>query len=172
MKNLEKKNLKDREQYFCYHYINTGNLREAAALAGYNKELEKKGIQLLTKSEVKEEVDRIYNEKKKNLLYKACVGYERLAFGSVADAIRLLYMDKFEKVDLESMDLFNISEIKRPKDGAMEIKFFDRIRALEKLEQTDVAQRDDINPFYYAMEQGIKALNTQDKGDQEEKCGT
>ena len=35
---------------------------------------------------------------------------------------------------LGQMDLFMISEIKRPKDGAMEIKFFDRLKALEKLE--------------------------------------
>lgn len=172
MDNFKRKNLTEREQYFCYHYINTGNLREAAALAGYNKEAEKKGIQLLTKKSVKEEVERLYNEKKKNLLYKACMGYERLAFGSVADAIRLLYIDKLEKINLESMDLFNISEIKRPKDGAMEIKFFDRIKALEKLEQADIVQKNDVNPFYYAMEQGIKALNTHDKNDREEQCGT
>ena len=31
------------------------------------------------------------------------------------------------------MDLFLVSEIKRPKDGSMEIKFFDRLKALEKL---------------------------------------
>ena len=31
------------------------------------------------------------------------------------------------------MDLFNISEIKRKKGGDIEIKFFDRIKALEKL---------------------------------------
>lgn len=32
------------------------------------------------------------------------------------------------------MDLFSVSEIKRPKDGSMEIKFFDRLKALEHLE--------------------------------------
>lgn len=33
------------------------------------------------------------------------------------------------------MDLFNISEIKRKKGGDIEIKFFDRLKALEKLQQ-------------------------------------
>ena len=37
------------------------------------------------------------------------------------------------------MDLFLISEIKRPKDGAMEIKLFDRVKALEKLENLSAA---------------------------------
>lgn len=33
------------------------------------------------------------------------------------------------------MDFFNISEIKRKKGGDIEIKFFDRLKALEKLQQ-------------------------------------
>lgn len=168
MKNSEKKTLTEREKYFCYHYINTGNLREAAALAGYSTEPEKKGIQLLSKETVKGEIERLYNDKKKNLSYKASMGYERLAFGSVADAIRLLYVDKLDKISLEGMDLFSISEIKRPKDGAIEIKFFDRIRALEKLEQVGEGEKTDVNPFYYAMEQGIKALEENKKNLREE----
>ena len=99
--------------------------------------------------------------------YKAYVGYERLAFGSVADAIKLLYMDKLDKIELDVMDLFCISEIRRPKDGAMEIKFFDRLRALEKLEQSDGAQKTDINPFYYAVEKGLKNLNSNNSLTQE-----
>lgn len=162
MKNLGKKNLTEREKYFCYHYVNTGNLREAALLAGYRREPDKKGALLLSKISVKEEIDRLYGERKKDLSYKACIGYERLAFGSVADAVRLLYIDKVDKASLEEMNLFNVAEIKRPKDGSMEIKFFDRIRALEKLEQSGEGQRTDVNPFYYAMEQGIRALKPED----------
>lgn len=58
-----------------------------------------------------------------DLQFRALLGYERLAFGSIADCVQLLYMDKPTLQDLEGMDLFMISEIKRPKDGAMEIKF-------------------------------------------------
>ncbi len=169
MKNFEKKNLTQREKQFCYHYINTGNLREAASLAGYDRDPEKRGIHLLSKKEINEEIEMLYNSKKKNLLYKTCIGYERLAFGSVADAVRLLYTDKLDKNTLEKMDLFNISEIKRPKEGAVEIKFFDRMRALEKLEQIDEEQRADINPFYHAMEEGIKAIEESSKPSQEEQ---
>ncbi len=62
-------------------------------------------------------------------------GYEKLAYGSVADAVRLLFTEAPDLAALERMDLFNISEIKRPKGGGMEIKFFDRIKALQCLEE-------------------------------------
>lgn len=158
MKNNVKKTLTEREKYFCYYYVNTGNLREAATLAGYSGEPEKKGIKLFSKDSIKEEIERLYNEKRKNLVYKAYIGYERLAFGNVADSIRLLYLERPDKINPENMNLFNISEIKRPKDGSMEIKFFDRIRALEKLEQSDSGEKSSVSQFYYAMDQGIKAL--------------
>ena len=38
------------------------------------------------------------------------------------------------------MDLFMISDIRRNRDGMLEIKFFDRLKALEKL---DAAARED-----------------------------
>lgn len=61
------------------------------------------------------------------------LGYERLAFGSTADAFRLLMSTSDDAPDVGALDLFNVAEIKRPKDGAMEIKFFDRLKALEQL---------------------------------------
>ena len=63
---------------------------------------------------------------------RACLGYERLALGKVTDAIKLLYCENLSDDEIEKLDLTNISEIKKPKDGAMEIKFFDRLKALEK----------------------------------------
>ena len=57
------------------------------------------------------------------------------------------------------MDLFNISEIKKPKDGAMEIKFFDRIKALEKLEQIDSNHTNEKMPFYLALEKSVENIN-------------
>lgn len=60
------------------------------------------------------------------------IGYERLAFGSTADAFRLMMSDG-KDIDVGTLDLFNVAEIKKPKDGAMEMKFFDRLKALEQL---------------------------------------
>lgn len=65
---------------------------------------------------------------------RVLLGYERLAFGSTADAFRLIMGSECASA-AENMDLFNVAEVKKPKDGAMEIKFFDRIKALEHLEQ-------------------------------------
>ena len=61
------------------------------------------------------------------------LGYERLAFGSTADAFRLLMSTEEDGIDVGKLDLFNVAEIKRPKDGAMELKFFDRLKALDQL---------------------------------------
>ena len=62
-------------------------------------------------------------------------GYEKLAFGSVNDAVRLLFAEELDVDALKKMDLFNVAEIKRVKGGGMEIKFADRLKALQCLEQ-------------------------------------
>lgn len=59
------------------------------------------------------------------------------------------------------MDLYNISEIKRKKGGDIEIKFFDRLKALQQLyEMTEPSGACDSG-FYSAIEKGAAAL----KGD-------
>ncbi len=164
----KEKLLNKKELAFCYQYIKTGNAREAAWLAGYKNNPEQKGIDLISKNKISEKIERIYQDKKKNLIYKATTGYERLAFGNISDSIKLLFPENLSRRDLEKMDLYNISEIKKSKDGATEIKFFDRLKALEKLEQVDMEQKGDKDPFYYALEQGIKKLSSPDKTQAEE----
>lgn len=154
----EKKSLTPKELTFCHQYIQTGNPAEAARISGYKGNLERKGTELISNPEIYQTIEKIFKEKKKNLTYKATTGYERLAFGSIADCIKLLFSEHLSPKDLERMDLFNISEIKKPKEGAMEIKFFDRLRALEKLEQIESEQKNDKEPFYAALEKGIQKL--------------
>lgn len=73
---------------------------------------------------------------------------------------RFLYMENPSREQLEHMDLFLVSEIKRPKDGSMEIKFFDRLKALEKL--TDDSEKEDrATPFYDAIAKGAEALRSE-----------
>lgn len=88
-------------------------------------------------------------QREKSLANMASAGYRKLAFGSICDAVSLLYKSDPSQEDLEKMDLFLVSEIKRPKDGSMEIKFFDRLKALEKLgskkeEETGAKQLFDV----------------------------
>ena len=71
----------------------------------------------------------------------------------------MLFFENLDGVDVESLDLFNIAEIKRPKTGGLEIKFFDRIKALEKLgDILDSAENDSARPFYNALEKSAAAL--------------
>lgn len=156
------KTISEREIEFCYHYVNTGNIKESAIKVGYTVNPEKSGMKLLSRERVGKELERLYCEKRKNLLYRAYVGYERLAFGSIADAVKLLYIENLDLDMLDKMDLFNIAEVRRPKDGAMEIKFFDRLRALEKLEQANAFAKSDAVPFYRALENGVKAFDKND----------
>ncbi len=84
-------------------------------------------------------------------------GLLTLAFGEVSDAVSLLYMSDEEAIKkLPSLNLFNVSEIKRPKGGGMEIKFFDRIKACEKLrEQIPEKKRDNLS-FFEALEKSAE----------------
>ena len=83
----------------------------------------------------------------------------RIAFGSYADAVKLMFFDAPDEQKIEELDLFNIAEIKRPKGGGLEIKFFDRLKALEKLSQLEEGSEDaSFSPFYEALKKGAEAL--------------
>ena len=84
-------------------------------------------------------------------------GFRRLAFGSIGDAARLLFMEDVTPRMLKKMDLFSVSEIRRNKDGSMDVKFFDRMEALRMLHELE---RDENGPggFLAAIESGAAAL--------------
>ena len=151
--------LTQREYKFCNYYVNSGDIRKSAAFAGYKVEPEIAGYKLLQRADINSKIDELYAQKKKNLLYKACRGYEKLAFGSVSDAIKLIYSENISMDTINHMDLFNVAEIKKPREGTLEIKFFDRFKALEKLQQLDFLNVNQNNSFYDAIEKSIKALN-------------
>ena len=128
-----KKEITSKEKLFCTYYSLNCNGREAAAKSGYLFP-EKTALRLLKRKEIRDFIDELDKQRRSDRKDIA-QGYVRLAFGCVSDAIKLLYSDDSEKEKIEEMDLFNISEIKRKKGGDIEIKFFDRIKALEKLQQ-------------------------------------
>ena len=91
-------------------------------------------------------------------------GLSELAFGSCSDAIKLLFMSDEEIMQrLPKLKLINISEIKRPKGGGMEIKFFDRIKALERLGTDKISDSDSSISFYEALEKS--ANDSREKSD-------
>lgn len=99
--------------------------------------------------------------KKKSVQEEVREGLRRLAFGEVQDAVLLLFAQDDEIAGrLPELNLYNISEIKRPKGGGMEIKFFDRIKALEKLREFEGAPADEPLSFYKALEEGAKSAGS------------
>lgn len=94
-------------------------------------------------------------------------GFRRLAFGDIQDAVKLLFETEENILSsLPSLDLFNISEIKRQKGGGMEIKFFDRIKALEKLREiTGADERQTALSFYDALEKSVGRISEKEKED-------
>ena len=153
----KKGKLTSREKLFCSCYVNSGDISQSAQKAGYKGEFRQEGEKLLCRSDILDEIARLSDLQKRSLSQMAMVGYQRLAFGNIADAVELLYLDKPTQEQLNSMDLFSVAEIKRPKDGAMEIKFFDRLKALEKLELGMPDSNIEL-PFYEAIRAGAKAV--------------
>ncbi|MBQ2358546.1 MAG: terminase small subunit [Ruminococcus sp.] len=128
-----KRKLKPRERLFCGYFAGLGDAERAARKAGYTGDCKLKGDRLLCEEAILEEIDRQVAIRRKTLSRMAAIGYQRLAFGSIADALRLLFAESPTEQELRDMDLFSVSDIRRNKDGMLEIKFFDRLRALEKL---------------------------------------
>lgn len=58
---------------------------------------------------------------------------EKLAVSRVNDAVRLAYLTSEDMGQLEELDLTPVTEFKRNKDGGVEIKFVDRLAALQWL---------------------------------------
>ena len=119
---------------------------------------EKTALRLLRRQDIAHEIARI--DKQREATQKdISIGYQRLAFGCISDAVKLLFGDEISPEEIEKMDLFNISEIKRKKGGDIEIKFFDRLKALEKLTDIHAGNgEDEESPLFSAIEKGAKAL--------------
>lgn len=149
---MNENKLTKKEEDFCRWYARLGSLKEAAERAGFTAP-EYRGLCLLMKKSVKQRISQLSEEAVKAEAL-AVTGLKRLAFGSTADAVRLiLACDGESKIDPSQLDLFAVSEIKYTCGKGMEIKFFDRIKALERL--YDYAGGDGgegAKSFYEALE--------------------
>ena len=150
------KMLTKKQKLFCHLYLATRNAREAAAVMGAKKP-ESAGLKMLADAAVKAEIERLCRGKRPQ--GEAAQGLRRIAFGSIADAIRLL-QNWDDEMEIDKLDLFNVSEIKFSKSGGMEIKFFDRIKALERLAAIDSSAENEpsVAPFIDAVYKGAERL--------------
>ena len=155
--------LKKREQLFCIYYCQYRDPRRAAHLAGYGALSKRVAAKLLARHDILSRIEKL-SETSCVTKSEAVSGYRQMAFGSVADAVRLLMSDEdISPEELGELDLYNVSEIKKPKGGGIEIKFFDRLKALEKLaELSGTGETDSALPFYEVLEKSAKALKDED----------
>ncbi|MCL2023151.1 MAG: terminase small subunit [Oscillospiraceae bacterium] len=138
--------LNTTEKRFCQIYAETGDHRAAAAKTNIED-----GRKLLERTEIRREITR-WEKLNRSRQTQVTTGIARLAFGSVTDCVRLLFAEMPPAAEeLERMDLFNISEIKRPKAGGLEIKFFDRLKALELLAAQSGEEQDALGGFLKAL---------------------
>lgn len=156
--------LKEKEKLFCSYFSELRNARNAAAKAGYGILTHRSAVKLLAREDIRKEIERIDHTRLVSA-EEVISGYRQLAFGSVADALKLVYAEESPNAyDMEGLELFNVSEIKRPKGGGIEIKFFDRLKALEHLEALCNGGKEDDSalPFYMALEKSAAALRSCD----------
>ncbi len=156
--------LKEKEKLFCSYYSELRNARNAAAKAGYGILTHRSAIKLLAREEIRKEIERIDRTRLVSS-EEVISGYRQLAFGSVADALKLIYFEEIpNSYELEGLELFNVSEIKKAKGGGIEIKFFDRMKALEHLEALSNGEKEENSalPFYLALEKSAAALRSAD----------
>lgn len=154
----KEKKLTKKEEMFCRFYSFTRNPKEAALRAGYNSFPEIRGIGLLARGDIRSFIGTVDDYRER---YGSGVksGFERVAFGEVNDAVKLLFCgDEISEEELEKLDLFCVSEIKKKKSGEMEIKFFDRLKALEKLGELNGKGQSETSAFFRAVEEGAKRL--------------
>ena len=153
---MKTKKLTKKEQFFCLNFALYANAREAASRSGYVSP-GSAGMKLMARKEIRDEIETLISRKTGN--EEIICGLKRLAFGSVADCLKLILSDTCDGFDTENMDFFNIAEIKKPKGGGIEIKFFDRLKALEKLSQMcEKGDEEGSMPFYEAIRKSAKAL--------------
>ena len=142
------KDMNDRQILFCHEYLNTGfNITQSAKNAGYSeKTAHVQGSRLLKNAKVRTYidsiVDKILGEKKNILKIRVLNELEKIAFADVTKDVQVETVKgeggKIEKhvniVDTkESQNKTAIASISRNSKGYIEVKYYDKPRALEML---------------------------------------
>jgi hypothetical protein len=153
--------LTERQKNFLYQFIKLKNVQEAAVVAGFPlKSAYRDGMKILRHPKALPFIEdslAILNEFSGDIVR---AGLERLVTGRINDAVALAFSeDGINGDDIQKLDLYNISELKRPKGGGCEIKFFDRQKAAESLYQLNnsVKTGDTAQSFFEALKESAEA---------------
>lgn len=128
---------------FIMSFVRGGNIKDAAIDAGIEpSRAGRDGLRLFARPSVRKQI-----EKERGDIYAngsdIRAGLERLAYGRVNDAAALVFADEPDADMIARADLFNVSELKKVKGGGVEVKFFDRQKALERLCELDASEQGD-----------------------------
>ena len=139
---------------FALFYASGKNVKESALLAGLSEEnAEREGLKLLKLRSTQKLIKR-YRENSFSDEDAVKCGLSRLAFGEINDIMEVLLSD--EPIGLNrlfKMNFFQISEVKKVKGGGIEVKLFDRQKAMEKLLEIieKSKSRADADDFFDAL---------------------
>ena len=160
--------MKPKEKEFCRMMALCGEPERAAREAGY-RHPQRRWQELLCREDIAREIKRCAAMLKSVYENNAVSGMYRLAFGRTGDALRLLYHEDPTDEELDALDLSSVAEIKRTKDKSMEIKFFDRVKAFDKLNESlhVSAEQNSAGGLIEAMRLSAQALRSlpPDEGD-------
>ena len=71
------------------------------------------------------------------------------------DAVRLAWLDPEQIQDIDHLDLRGVVEVKRSEKGAFEVRFVDKLKALELLERlSGKDEGEDLNAFLEGLRDG------------------
>lgn len=138
-----------KEKLFCENYLALHCPTQAALKSGYTESDAKKAQTMLRREDIKNYLRELEDEAQPLSLTKSAIrGLERLAFSSPENIL-----------DTEKIcpsDLFCISELKRTQNGAIEVKFYDRIKALQALYEIGKLQDENMSvPFFEALKNAV-----------------
>ena len=157
--------MKPREKEFCRLMTVYADPVRAAREAGF-KQPEKAWAELSAREEIVSEIRRRSENIRSIFESTAVCGLYRLAYGGVSDALTLALQENPGEVDLRSLDLRNVSEIKRT-DKGVELRFCDRIKAADKLQEllSGDAEQDGAAGLLDAIRLSAEALSSRSERD-------
>ena len=141
---------------FCEIYCkNNLNAKKAAVKAGFS---EKSYEKILAKPEIKNYINNFKVELEREKIFKTAISnLNKIIETKVNDVIVLAAnFETITKKEIEKLNLFQLAEIKKLKDGSFEFKLIDKIKAIETLtallEKLNVKEnKTQINEFLDAL---------------------
>lgn len=120
----------EAERQFARAYALTGDLATSSQILGGDSLA---GAAALEKAPVRQQVERTWRALHADPDGLVQAGLMRLAFGQYGNVLPLLLEDTPTAETWAQADVFGVSSIKRDKAGGIEIRFCDRLEALQAL---------------------------------------